>query len=57
MALGLGVGTPPAAQGTPLKKYHRPNSRPVMDAELLDVKNNAPDYELLMTELVPIYPQ
>jgi hypothetical protein len=39
--LRLGVGTPPALQRTALEKNRRPDARPVIDAELLDIKNQA----------------
>jgi hypothetical protein len=39
--LGFGVGTPQAVQWTALKKYRGPYAGSVMDAEFLDVKNEA----------------
>jgi hypothetical protein len=38
-ALGFRVGTPPAAEGTALKKHHRPDAGTVVDAEFLNIEH------------------
>jgi hypothetical protein len=50
--LGLGIGTPPATERTPLKKYHGPDARSVMDAEFLKIKKSTPDFH---NYLIPPY--
>jgi hypothetical protein len=53
--LGFRVGTPPARKGAAFKEYRRPDTRPVMETEFLDIKKESPDTHATMILQIGVF--